>query len=227
MPTASTQPHRSGQRHTQIAGGASSSVEKSANWVRIISGVSESDSRFTSRIDSATVAALASATRAPSCRLPSPGCTITSTPDEAHDGGAPAPPAHLLAGDQGGHHHGEQRLREGDRRGVGQRQHRHGIEAQHHRGGAHQGAPEMAGEALGMPRLDPAGGDQGQQQDHRDDGAEERGLHALDLRRQQTDHRAGRGEDEAAGDQPQRTLHVGRQASQPVVHLPVHLPLVP
>ena len=48
--------------------------------MRIINGVSESDSRFTSRIDSATVAALASATRAPSCRLPSPGWTITSTP---------------------------------------------------------------------------------------------------------------------------------------------------
>ncbi len=66
MPMARTQPQKSGQRHTQIAGTASNSVEKIANWVRIISGVSESDSRFTSRIDSATVAALANATRAPS-----------------------------------------------------------------------------------------------------------------------------------------------------------------
>src|SRR5436190_23833042 len=60
-PIASTQPKASGQRHTQIAGNASSRVDQSANWVRIISGVSESDRRRTSRIDSATVSALASA----------------------------------------------------------------------------------------------------------------------------------------------------------------------
>src|SRR3954464_11682150 len=79
-PTARVQPQASGQRHTQIAGSASRSVDQIANWVRIISGVSESDSRFTSRIDSATVAALASAISAPGCRLPAPGRTMTSTP---------------------------------------------------------------------------------------------------------------------------------------------------
>ena len=41
MPIASTQPQRSGQRQTQIAGGASSRVEKIANCVRIISGDSD------------------------------------------------------------------------------------------------------------------------------------------------------------------------------------------
>ena len=46
----------------------------------IISGDSESESRFTSRIETATQAALASATSAPSCRLLSPGRTMTSTP---------------------------------------------------------------------------------------------------------------------------------------------------
>ena len=51
-----------------------------ANWVRIISGVSDADRRFTRKIETATAAALASATSAPSCRLPSPGRTITSTP---------------------------------------------------------------------------------------------------------------------------------------------------
>src|SRR5438552_12531022 len=61
-PIARVQPQASGQRHTQIAGTASRSVDQNANWVRIISGVSESLSRFTSRIDSATVSALASAT---------------------------------------------------------------------------------------------------------------------------------------------------------------------
>src|SRR6185369_188012 len=71
-PTARVQPQASGQRHTQIAGSASSRVDQMANWVRIINGDSESDSRFTSRIDSATVAALASATSAPGCRLPAP-----------------------------------------------------------------------------------------------------------------------------------------------------------
>src|SRR3954463_11579442 len=64
-PIASVQPQASGQRHTQIAGMASSRVDQIANCVRIIIGVSEADSRFTSRIDSATVAALASAIRAP------------------------------------------------------------------------------------------------------------------------------------------------------------------
>src|SRR4051812_13381494 len=66
MPTASVQPQASGQRHTQMAGSASSKVEKIANWVRIISGVSESLSRFTSRMEKATIAALASAMSAPS-----------------------------------------------------------------------------------------------------------------------------------------------------------------
>ena len=44
----------------EIAGGASSRVEKIANCVRIISGDSESERRFTSRIEMATQAALAS-----------------------------------------------------------------------------------------------------------------------------------------------------------------------
>src|SRR6516162_10185536 len=52
-PTASTQPHAVGQRHTQIAGTTSNKVDQIANWVRIISGVSESLSRFTSRMESA------------------------------------------------------------------------------------------------------------------------------------------------------------------------------
>src|SRR5258708_33998501 len=69
MPKASTQPHRSGQRHTRMGGTVSRMVEKIANWVRIMSGVSESDSRFTSRIEIETAAALANATSAPSCRL--------------------------------------------------------------------------------------------------------------------------------------------------------------
>src|SRR5438874_4469302 len=79
-PTASAQPQPSGQRHTQIAGTVSSRVDQIANWVSIMSGVSESLSRFTSRIESATVSALASATSAPSWRLLAPGRTMTSTP---------------------------------------------------------------------------------------------------------------------------------------------------
>jgi hypothetical protein len=51
-----------------------------ANCVRIISGVSESLSRFTSRIEIATVMALVRATIAPGPRLLAPGRTITSTP---------------------------------------------------------------------------------------------------------------------------------------------------
>src|SRR5216684_2121526 len=74
-PTPSVQPQASGQRHTQIAGTTRSKVEKIANWVRIISGDSESLSRFTSRIESATVMALVSATMAPGPRLPAPGRT--------------------------------------------------------------------------------------------------------------------------------------------------------
>src|SRR5262249_8713558 len=78
-PTASTQPPADGQRHTQIAGTASRSVDQMANWVRIMSGDSESESRRTSRIESDTVSALASATTAPGWRLPAPGRTMTST----------------------------------------------------------------------------------------------------------------------------------------------------
>ena len=79
-PIARVQPQASGQRHTQIAGSASSKVDQTANCVRIISGVSESERRRTSRIESDTVSALASAISAPACRLPSPGRTMTSTP---------------------------------------------------------------------------------------------------------------------------------------------------
>src|SRR5690348_4684302 len=79
-PTASTQPQADGHFQNQIAGPTRSRVEKSANWVRIISGFSESDSRRTSRIEVAEASALSTATRAPGCRLPLPGRTITSTP---------------------------------------------------------------------------------------------------------------------------------------------------
>ena len=104
MPTASTQPQASGQRHTQIAGSASSRVEKIANWVRIISGVSESDSRFTSRIEKRHGGGIGQRHQRAELQAALARLHHHQHADEAHDGGAPAPPAHLLAGDHGGHH---------------------------------------------------------------------------------------------------------------------------
>ena len=80
-PIASAQPQATTAiSRTRSPGPASSRVEKSANWVRIINGFSKSDSRRTSRIEVAEASALSSATAAPGCRLPLPGRTITSTP---------------------------------------------------------------------------------------------------------------------------------------------------
>jgi hypothetical protein len=72
----------------------------------------------------------------------------------------------------------------------------------------------MAAKARRMPGLHLAARHQRRQHQHREEGAEERGLHALDLLGQQPDHHAVQGEDESAADQPQRALHVGRQAAE-------------
>ena len=67
-----------------------------------MSGVSEFDSRLTSRIEIATAAALASATSAPELQAALARPHHDQHAGEADDRGAPAPPAHLLAQDEGG-----------------------------------------------------------------------------------------------------------------------------